>query len=59
MSAETLQRAEEQGLRVALLPEWYDVDVYEDVQRLAEELRSLPEEQARHTRALLAASEIG
>jgi hypothetical protein len=54
VTAETLQRAEERGLSVARLPEWYDVDVYEDLQRLAEELRSLPDDVARHTRALLA-----
>mgnify|MGYP000482360207 CR=1 FL=1 len=47
VTEETLQRAEESGLRVACLPRWYDVDVYADVQRLAEELRGLPEEQAR------------
>ena len=53
VTAETLQRAEEHKLSVACLPEWYDVDVYQDVRRLAEELRSLPDEQARHTRAIL------
>jgi rSAM/selenodomain-associated transferase 1 len=53
VTAETLERAQEQGLRVVCLPRWYDVDVYEDLERLAEELRSLPEDQARHTRAIL------
>jgi rSAM/selenodomain-associated transferase 1 len=54
VTAETLQHAEEHNLSVARLPEWYDIDVYEDLQRLAEQLRSLPEDLARHTRALLA-----
>ena len=54
----TLQRAREQGLRVAQLPRWYDVDVYADIERLNEELRSLPDDRARHTRAFLAESGI-
>jgi rSAM/selenodomain-associated transferase 1 len=53
VTGETLQRAQETGLRVVCLPPWYDIDVYEDLQRLTEELRALPEEQARHTRELL------
>ena len=51
--AETLERAEEQGLRVACLHSWYDVDTYEDLGRLAEELASQPDHVARHTRAFL------
>jgi glycosyltransferase A (GT-A) superfamily protein (DUF2064 family) len=58
VAAETLQRAEENGLRVALLPRWYDVDVYADLQRLAEELRTLPADRARHTRAFLANAKL-
>lgn len=58
VAAETLQRAAEQGLRVALLPRWYDVDLYADIQRLNEELRALPGDRARHTRAFLAESGI-
>jgi rSAM/selenodomain-associated transferase 1 len=54
VTEETLQRAQEHGLRVSCLPRWYDVDTYRDVRRLAEELRSLPEDLARHTRAILA-----
>jgi rSAM/selenodomain-associated transferase 1 len=54
----TLQRAQEQGLRVALLPRWYDVDYYADLERLHTELLTLPDECARHTRAFLAASGI-
>ena len=59
VTAETLQRAEEHGLSVTLLPEWYDIDVYVDLQRLAEELRSLPDDLARHTRELLLNGQLG
>jgi rSAM/selenodomain-associated transferase 1 len=52
--AETLDRTRDQGLQVTCLPCWYDIDTYADLQRLAEELHSLPEDLARHTRALLA-----
>jgi rSAM/selenodomain-associated transferase 1 len=51
--AETLERAQEQGLRVACLPRWYDVDTYEDLARLVEELASLPGHLASHTRTFL------
>jgi rSAM/selenodomain-associated transferase 1 len=51
--AETLERAQEQGLRVACLPQWYDVDKAKDLQRLIEELRSQPGNLAQHTRAFL------
>jgi rSAM/selenodomain-associated transferase 1 len=54
----TLRRAQKEGLRVFLLPRWYDVDVYADLQRLNEELRSLPQDRARHTRAFLAEAGI-
>ena len=50
---ETLSRAQEQGLRVASLPPWYDVDTAESLGRLEEELRTLPDTLARHTRAFL------
>ncbi len=50
---ETLERAREQGLRVACLPRWYDVDTYEDLERLIEELLSQPDHLAQHTRAFL------
>jgi rSAM/selenodomain-associated transferase 1 len=59
VTAETLHRAEEKGLRVVCLPEWYDVDLYEDLRRVAKELRSLPADVARHTRALLANAQVG
>ena len=50
---ETLCRAREQGLRVASLPVWYDVDTPECLARLKRELATLPETSARHTRAYL------
>jgi glycosyltransferase A (GT-A) superfamily protein (DUF2064 family) len=53
VAADTLRRAEEQGLRVACLPRWYDVDTYEDLARLIEALSSQPDHIAQHTRAFL------
>jgi rSAM/selenodomain-associated transferase 1 len=50
---ETLARAQEQGLRVACLPRWYDVDTYEDLERLIEELLLQPDHLAQHTRTFL------
>jgi rSAM/selenodomain-associated transferase 1 len=50
---ETLARAQEQGLRAARLPRWYDVDTYEDLERLTEELLSQPDHLAQHTRTFL------
>jgi rSAM/selenodomain-associated transferase 1 len=51
--AETLERAQKQGLRVACLPRWYDVDTSEELEKLIEELRSQPGHLAPHTRAFL------
>jgi len=50
---ETLARAEREGLRVACLPPWYDIDTFEDLERLERELRARPEHPAQHTRAYL------
>ena len=50
---ETLERAQEQGLKVACLPRWYDVDRPEDLERLIGELRTQPDRLAHHTRAFL------
>ena len=52
-TAETLERAHENALRVACLPRWYDVDTSEDLERLIEQLRSQPDNLAPHTRAFL------
>lgn len=50
---ETLERAAEKGLRVACLPIWYDVDTYEDLRRLIDELSSQPPHLAKNTRVFL------
>lgn len=54
--ADTLARAAEDGLTVAHLPEWYDIDYVADIRRLVAELDNLPLEIAHHTRAFLAAN---
>ena len=51
--AETLERARQQGQRVACLPGWYDVDTSEDLARLIEELCPQTDHPAQHTRAFL------
>lgn len=51
--AETLALAAEEGLRVKLLPAWYDVDEAADLARLAGELAVAPQDVAPHTRAFL------
>ena len=51
--ADTLALAAEEGLRVELLPAWYDVDEAADLVRLAGELAAAPPEVAPRTRAFL------
>ena len=51
---DTLALADELGLRVALLPEWYDVDTVAELNHLAEEIAHLDTGIATHTRACLA-----
>jgi len=53
VTADTLKLAAEEGLRVELLPVWYDVDDAASLARLAEELVKAPPSRARHTRAFL------
>ena len=53
VTADTLKLAAEEGLSVALLPVWYDVDDAATMLRLADELAKAPAEVARHTRAFL------
>jgi len=53
VTAQTLERAQEQGLRVACLPRWYDVDTPEDLERLIDELCSRPDHSAQHTTEFL------
>jgi rSAM/selenodomain-associated transferase 1 len=55
VAADTLALAQELGLRVALLPAWYDVDDARSLGRLMAELRQGPSELAPHTRALVGA----
>ena len=50
--AQTHVRAEALGLRVRVLPSWYDVDTSEDLQRLVDDLRLHPGG-APHTREFL------
>jgi rSAM/selenodomain-associated transferase 1 len=51
---DTLALAEQLGLKVALLPTWYDVDTVAELDRLRDELRNAPAHVASHTRAFLA-----
>jgi rSAM/selenodomain-associated transferase 1 len=46
---DTLALAEQVGLRVSLLPAWYDVDTIQELQRLRDELRLAQGGLARHT----------
>jgi rSAM/selenodomain-associated transferase 1 len=53
VTTDTLALALEERLRVALLPNWYDVDNAKSLVRLAVELRDAPPEIAPHTRTFL------
>jgi rSAM/selenodomain-associated transferase 1 len=55
VAADTLALAQELGLRVALLPAWYDVDDARSLGRLLSELKQSPPELAPHTRLLVEA----
>ena len=52
--ADTLALAAEEGLRVALLPMWYDVDDVASLERLRAELMNAGDGVAPWTRAFLA-----
>jgi rSAM/selenodomain-associated transferase 1 len=54
--AHTLHLADQENLRVALLPAWYDVDDSDSLARLRAELAEAPSGVARHTRAMLQAT---
>ncbi len=58
VTQETLKLAAEEGLRVNLLPTWYDIDEINTLRRLVSELENAPEDVAAHTRAFLAAPEL-
>jgi glycosyltransferase A (GT-A) superfamily protein (DUF2064 family) len=53
VTLQTLQRAEELGRRVSLLPSWYDVDTPADLVRLQRELSGLPLNALPNTRCCL------
>jgi rSAM/selenodomain-associated transferase 1 len=53
VTADTLALAHEEGLRVELLPEWYDVDDAAELARLAADVQASPPRVAHHTRAAL------
>lgn len=55
VTADTLALAQDLGLRVALLPTWYDVDDARSLKRLLTELEQGPPELATHTRLLVGA----
>lgn len=50
---DTLARAEAEGIRVALLPTWYDVDSQDDLRRLEAELVHASPSHVQHTREFL------
>lgn len=52
VSEDTIRQAEANGLRVYLLPEWYDVDTPDDLKRVSAELKANPAI-APHTAAYL------
>jgi rSAM/selenodomain-associated transferase 1 len=58
VTADTLALAEAEGLRVKLLPVWYDVDDVASLRRLSEELAAAPEHIAPHTRSFLRATSM-
>jgi glycosyltransferase A (GT-A) superfamily protein (DUF2064 family) len=51
---DTIRLAGELGLRVALLPEWYDVDTAAELARLRAELAEAPANVAPRTRSFIA-----
>jgi rSAM/selenodomain-associated transferase 1 len=50
---QTLDRARTMGLKVSLLPPWYDVDTASDLERLRAEVATLPPDAVPHTRRFL------
>ncbi len=53
VTRDTLALAKEKGLRVALLPQWYDVDTRDELERLERELPRSANGSGRHTRDFL------
>lgn len=50
---QSLTRSAELGLRIGILPSWYDVDTSEDFQRLINELKDAIPQKLPHTRMFL------
>lgn len=55
VARDTIALAAEEGLQLAQLPAWYDVDTVVELERLRDELALLPAGQAPHTRSFLEA----
>jgi rSAM/selenodomain-associated transferase 1 len=51
---QSLAQAEAQNLRTALLPEWYDVDTADDLERLLRDVQHYPHDRLKHTRRYFA-----
>lgn len=58
VTANTIALAEEDGLKVSLLPTWYDIDDAASLLRLMKEVESLNSNVAAHTRKFLGQSSI-
>jgi rSAM/selenodomain-associated transferase 1 len=56
VTADTLALAKAEGLRIALLPTWYDIDEGSSLVRLLDELAISTDELACHTRAFFASN---
>ena len=56
---QTLQRSHALGLSVALTPYWYDVDTFQELKRVNQELGELPADRLTHTRRFLAGINLG
>ena len=50
---DTLAVARREGLTTKLLPVWYDIDAFSDLQRLQTDLDAAPRQVARHTRRFM------
>jgi uncharacterized protein len=53
VTADTIALAKEEGLRLSLLPAWYDVDDAGSIFRLTKELETLDQQKASYTRQFL------
>jgi uncharacterized protein len=55
--SETIRRAEAEGLRIACLPSWFDVDIPGDLERLSASIAEMQGEAPAHTRRFFLARE--